>query len=272
MTCWSAARGAASRVERWIERLLEFGDQLIAPVRRAERAGTRVASRDRRRLAAASTLAGLGLGWLLAGPIAGALAAVVAASIVPRVVGLRARRDREAIDRAAAEIARALAGALAAGRSVRASFGVAAAELGGPARRELAAVAAELELGVATESALDSLRRRARSRRIDLVVAAVALQRRAGGDLATLLRSIAATIEESDRLRDEARAASAQARFTSTIVLVMPVAAIALGELAAPGSASRVVGSAIGLWLVGIAVAMQVAGAVMVRRISRVEL
>jgi tight adherence protein B len=133
-------------------------------------------------------------------------------------------------------------------------------------------VAAELELGVPTDQALESLRERSRSQRIDLIVAAIVLQRRAGGNLAKLLRSIGATIEESDRLRDEARAASAQARFTSTIVLAMPVAALVLAELAAPGMVARVAGSSIGIWMVGVALGLQLAGALLVRRISRVEL
>ena len=269
---WAATQGARGRIWGWIERSLAFADGLIAPLRRAERSGTRASSRDRVRLVAAATAVGLVVGWGLAGPIVAIVSAAVCGSLVPRAVGSRARRYRQAVDQAAAAVARALAGALAAGRSVRASVGVASGELRGPAADELAAVAAALELGVPTDQALDSLRDRCRSRRIDLIVAAITLQRRAGGDLATLLRSIAGTIEESDRLRDEARAASAQARFTSTIVLAMPVAAALLGELAAPGTVSRIGGSPVALWMVGVALAMQVAGGLIVRRMARVEL
>lgn len=269
---WSFARGAAGRLWALMERALVLVDELVAPVRRADRAGARASSRDRTRLAISATLGGLTLGWALAGMVAGLIAAVASGSIVPRAIGWRARRYRRAIDEAAAATARALAGALAAGRSIRDSFGVAAREIEGPASRELASVAAELELGVPTDQALESLRERSRSQRIDLIVAAIVLQRRAGGNLAKLLRSIGATIEESDRLRDEARAASAQARFTSTIVLAMPVAALVLAELAAPGMVARVAGSSIGIWMVGVALGLQLAGALLVRRISRVEL
>ena len=50
-----------------------------------------------------------------------------------------------------------------------------------------------------------------RSRRIDLIVAGVSVQRRAGVNLVELLRRIVTAIEDQDRVEEEARAASAQA-------------------------------------------------------------
>ena len=91
-------------------------------------------------------------------------------------------------------------------------------------------------------------RARAR-RRVDLIVAAVRIQRRSGGGLATQLRGIATTFTDQDRLDAEARAATAQARFTSMVVLLLPVAGMLLAELASPGIVSRMISSAAGLWL-----------------------
>jgi len=264
------ARPLFSRVGDLIEGVALVGERVLAPLRRADRAGTAASGREQIRLTACAGATGLALGWVGFGFLSGLLGSVALGWIASRAVAFRARRYRREVDAGAAAAGRALAGALAAGRSVRAAFGVAAQELEGPVAHELSAVAAEMELGVPTELSLESLRGRVQSNRMDLIVAAVLLQRRSGGNLASLLRSIAATIEESDRLRDEARAASAQARFTSTIVLAMPVGVVALSELASPGLGARVMSSGFGVWLVGIAVGLQVGGALLVRRISRV--
>ena len=62
-----------------------------------------------------------------------------------------------------------------------------------------------------------------RSARLDALVAACLLQRRAGGDLARLLRESARAMEDQSRLEDEVKAATAQARFTGLIVVLLPL-------------------------------------------------
>jgi tight adherence protein B len=137
---------------------------------------------------------------------------------------------------------------------------------------ELRRLAADLSVGARTEVALEDLRVRAASRRVDLIVAALRLQRRSGGNLAALLRDIAGTIEEQSRLEDEARAASAQARFTSTIVMTMPLFLFGLGELADPGMLGRITDSPLGIWLLGFALLFWLAGAMLVRRLGRIAI
>ena len=67
------------------------------------------------------------------------------------------------------------------------------------------------------------------------MVAGILLQRDAGGDLPALLRDLAAALEAAARQDRDAIAATAQARFTARIVLVLPVGAALLAELAQPG-------------------------------------
>ena len=61
----------------------------------------------------------------------------------------------------------------------------------GAAGHELRRACAELAVGAPTDDALEAMRARVRSPRLDTVVAACLLQRRAGGDLARLLRESA---------------------------------------------------------------------------------
>jgi tight adherence protein B len=97
----------------------------------------------------------------------------------------------------------------------------------------------------------------------------VRIQRRSGGSLAALLRRIATTLEEHDRLDAEARAATAQARFTALVVLLLPLAGLMLAELSAPGILGQVVGSPVGAWLLGAATILQLSGMVLIRRLAR---
>jgi tight adherence protein B len=106
---------------------------------------------------------------------------------------------------------------------------------------------------------------------MDTLVAACVLQRRAGGDLAGLLRESARGMEDQARLEDEVRSATAQARFTAMLVVLMPVGGGLLAELASPGWFLGLWSSSLTAWLVGIALVLQVAAAVLTRRLGRVR-
>ena len=100
-------------------------------------------------------------------------------------------------------------------------------------------VRAELALGAPTRDALEALRRRVDSPRVDSFAAALLSQQLAGGDLATLLRRFAAAAADRDRTEADARSATAQARFTGLLVVAMPVGAALLAELLEPGLRRR---------------------------------
>jgi tight adherence protein B len=261
--------GAAAGVRA--PRLWAAAAGLLGTVVRAGSEGRTPGAVERRRLLAAG-----GGAALLAGTAGGGLAVGLAAGTAgPWVVArlLRSRRLAYArrVDRGAAPIALTLADALTGGHSLRGALAAAPAALDGPPARELGRVAAELELGARTEDALDAMRERVRSPAIDVLVAAALVQRRAGGDLAGLLRESARAFEDQTRLDGEVRAATAQARFTGIVVVVLPVGAAVLAELASPGYLRVLAGSLLTLWLAGLALVMQVVAVLAIRRFGRVR-
>ena len=143
--------------------------------------------------------------------------------------------------------------------------------LPGAAGTQLARCASQLALGERTEDVLVALARRTGLPSYDTLVAAVLLQRDAGGDLAGLLRSVARSLEESARVAADARSATAQARFTAGVVTGLPVAAAALAELAQPGYLLSLVRSPIPGALAGVAAVLQIAALLLVRRLARVR-
>jgi tight adherence protein B len=109
-----------------------------------------------------------------------------------------------------------------------------------------------------------------RSDRVDAFAAAVLSQRLAGGDLAALLRRFAAGAADRDRAAEEARTATAQARFTGLLVVAMPTGAALFAELLSPGFVSRLLGEPISAVFLILAAALQLAGFVAIRHLARV--
>jgi tight adherence protein B len=273
MAAGAAAAGVAgvweaiAAVER--TRVAAVAGRVLEPLARAGSEGRSPTVPERRRLWAVAAGALLAAGWLVGGPALGVLAALGGPAVVLAAVRARRRRWREELARAAPGCARVMADALGAGRSIRTAIGDAAAAADGAAGHELRAAALALELGEPTEAVLIRLRDRARSPAWDVVVAAVLLQRDAGGDLAALLRELAASGEAADRAERDARAVTAQARFTAWLVFALPLAGAGLAELAAPGFAASLVGNPVSAFLAGTAVVLQVAALGAISQLAR---
>lgn len=242
----------------------------LDPLRRAGREGYAPSVLERRRLALLGTLAAIVAGWFLAGPAAALPLAVAGPAIAAAAVNGRRRRYCRAVERALPDVALAVADSLGAGRSLRASLPAAAGSLDGPPAVEMARLGAELELGSPTATAVAAWRRRMRSPRVDAFAAALLSQRLAGGDLAGLLRRFAEGAAERDRVAEDARAATAQARFTGLLVVAMPTGGALFAELLQPGFIARVLTAPASAALLGMAAVLQVAGFAAVRRFARV--
>lgn len=274
LATWSLAElavAAAATVGTRIPASVRAGAALVESVARAGREGREPVGPERGRLMAAAAALALLAGTLLAGPVAGAGAATFAPWGIARLLRARAGRYRRAVDGGGAVVAVALADALSAGHSLRGAIGEAARSVGGPAGVELRRTAAELSAGAHTDAALHGLRSRSGSAALATIVAACLVQRGAGGDLARLLREQAQSIADGERLAGEVRAATAQARYTGVVVVLLPAGGAVLAELASPGFFAGLAGSLLTAWLVGLALGMQLAAAFLIRRLGRVR-
>jgi tight adherence protein B len=242
--------------------------RVLEAVALAGRHGREPTAPERRRLAVVAAGALLAAGWIAGGAALALLAATAGPAVA--VAALRARRRRwiDELRRGAPEAARALADALAAGHSVRGAVGAAAAGLEGAAGRELRAAARALALGEPTEAALERLRLRAASGAWDSIVAGILLQRDAGGDLAALLRDLGAALEGAARAEREARTATAQARFTARLVLLLPLGAAGLTELASPGFLAGLLAQPVSAALAATAACLQLVALLAIRHLA----
>lgn len=263
------ARAALARAAGPGPRLLRAASALLDSVARQGREGRDPGAAERRRLLMAGAVVALCAGTAVAGPWAGLLLGAAGPWAVGRALRARRERYRRAVDAGCAQVSVAVADALGGGHSLRAAIAEAAPGVGGAAGHELRRAAAELATGARTDEALGSLRARAGSERVDVFVAGCLLQRRAGGDLARLLRDCAAAMEEQGRLEGELRAATAQARFTGAVVVLLPAGGALLAELASPGWLVGLASTFLTAWLVGLALGLQVLAAVLIHRLGR---
>jgi tight adherence protein B len=226
---------------------------------------------ERRRLLLAGSVLAFATGLAMIGPLGGVALGAGGPWLVARLLRARRERFRRAVDAGVPALALAVADALAGGHSLRGALAEATRSVGGAAGHELRRACAELDVGAPTDETLAAMRARARSPRLDTVVAACLLQRRAGGNLARLLRESARSMEEQSRLEGELRAATAQARFTGLLVVGLPLGGALLAELASPGWIGGLWNSLLTAWLVGIALFLQVLAALLIRRLGQVR-
>lgn len=255
--------GASTLFSDWLRSSVE-------PLRRARGEGYLPTSAERIRLAALGGMTAILGGWYLGG----LNVALPMAAAGPLVAGWAIRRGREryrrAVERSLPDVARAIADGLSAGRSPRGALAAASVSLEGPAAVEFERVRYSLELGRSTVEAVEAMADRFRSQRVDAFTTAVISQRTAGGDLAALLRRFADGAAERDQVAEDARSATAQARFTGYLVAAMPIGAAVFTELIAPGFVGSLFSSPPALAMVGLSAALQGGGFVLISKLARV--
>ncbi|MGI8633371.1 MAG: type II secretion system F family protein [Solirubrobacterales bacterium] len=243
-------------------------ERIAEPLIRAGREGYRPSAAEHRRLglAAAGALfvgalvvSGRGVAPLLA--LAGPLAA-------GWVIERRRAAYRRRVELRLPEVARSCADALAAGRPLRSALGEAARSVPGPAGVELARIDADLQLGAPIAAAIAPLARLG-SPPAESLLAILHARHLSGPGLVGLLRRYAEAMAIEQRTVDDARSATAQARFTGMVVVAMPVAALVVAELAQPGFTASLLGNpAAGSALLA-AAALQLVGFLVIRQLAR---
>ena len=92
-----------------------------------------------------------------------------------------------------------------------------------PISEEFERVVREMSLGVALQPALNNLVRRVTSEDLELMVTAINIQSQVGGNLATVLDSIAFTIRERIRIIGEIQTLTAMQRYSGYVITLLPV-------------------------------------------------
>jgi tight adherence protein B len=221
--------------------------------------------------AAVAALAALGAaGAVLGGPALLLLAIVAGAT--GGGLALFGRRGRSAmvLEQALPGALEAMARALRSGASLHTAVSEAAAGTEGRLGVELDRVDAATRRGVPLLVALDALAVRAPSAGVRLAVAALALGVETGGAQARAIDGVAMTLRDRFAAAAEARALAAQTRASVWVISLAPVVFCVFAVVTDPRTASFFFRSTPGLTFLACGLALDVAGTVWMRRLSRV--
>jgi tight adherence protein B len=110
------------------------------------------------------------------------------------------------------------------GFSLVQSLASVASDVQEPTRTELRRVFQEVQLGLSVTQALDNLVQRMESADLDLVVTAIKIHARVGGNLGQILENISTTMRERAKLRREVRVITSMQRISSYVIGALPFA------------------------------------------------
>jgi tight adherence protein B len=134
----------------------------------------------------------------------------------------RRRRNRDFNDQLA-ETLSLTAASMRGGFSLVQSLANVSKDSQEPTKSELRRVGQEIQLGLSLTQSLDNLVLRMESEDLDLVVTAIKIHARVGGNLTTILDNISTTVRERAKLRREVRVITSMQRISSYIIGFLPV-------------------------------------------------
>ncbi|MCF6094185.1 type II secretion system F family protein [Microaerobacter geothermalis] len=217
-------------------------------------------------------MTGFFLGWLLTQNLMRSFPfSFIFASFPILYVRLRKQKRKERLEGQLVEMIQMVSNSLKAGYSLIQSLEVLSQEMAPPLSDEVTRLIQEMKLGLPVEEALIQFSSRIGSKDLDMIITAMLIQRQVGGNLARILDSIAETIRERTRIQGEIKTLTAQGRMSGFIFMLLPPGIGVILYLVNPEYISILIKNPMGLFMLGIAFASQLVGAVLIRRIVKIE-
>jgi tight adherence protein B len=164
-----------------------------------------------------------------------------------------------------------LSNSLRSGYSLLQSMETVSRELPPPMSTEFTRVVREIGLGLTIEEALAHMLQRIQSDDLDLVITAINIQHEVGGNLAEILDTIAYTIRERVRIKGQIRAMTAQQRFSGYVVSLLPFILGVAMFVINPNYIGRMFNDPCGIMMLITGGIMIVAGYMVIRQITNIE-
>lgn len=165
-----------------------------------------------------------------------------------------------------------MANALRAGFSFNQSMALIGREMSSPISDEFTKTVMEMQLGGATEVAMENMGRRVQSKDFDLVVTAVLIQRQVGGNLSQILDTVASTIMERVRMKREVTALTAQGRLSGYVLVCLPVFFVIAIYMISPEFILPLFTQTLGNIMLGVGVFLDLVGLMVIRKLVDIEL
>jgi len=212
------------------------------------------------------------LGRLLFGsPLLAAVAGILGFFVPRFYVGMRKRKRLNTFNDQLGDTITLLANSLRSGYSIVQSMETVANQLPDPMATEFHRVTQEIGLGLHYEQALNNMLRRVPSDDLDLMITAINIQGKVGGNLAEILDTIGHTIRERIRIKGEIRALTAQQMISGYVLTFLPVALGLILYMINKSYMSLLFSDPCGWIMVGVSALMIAGGFLIIRKIVNIE-
>lgn len=164
-----------------------------------------------------------------------------------------------------------MARALKSGHSLASGLNVVASEMPAPISTEFRTVYDEQNLGIPIEQALRNMLVRVPNLDLQFFVTAVAIQRQAGGDLAEILNKISYLVRERFKILGMVKALTGEGRISGIVLMALPICLFFVVYYLNPEYVMLLFNREIGRQMIGVAIFLQILGAVVIRKIVNIK-
>lgn len=182
--------------------------------------------------------------WVLSkNAVLGLVGGVAGAIILPILyLNFKAGGRAKALGQQLPQALEVIVRSLEAGHPVPTAVALVGRELPDPIGSEFGMAADEIAYGATLEQAVGRIADRCKQMDIDLFAATIRLQERAGGNLTGLLKMLAHTVRERQKMRLKIKAASSEGRASAIILTSAPICVFILLQAASPHFYGDVIG------------------------------
>ncbi|GIX04560.1 MAG: secretion protein [Planctomycetaceae bacterium] len=164
-----------------------------------------------------------------------------------------------------------IARALRSGHSLNSGLHVVAEEMPAPLAYEFSLAYEQQNLGVPIEQALKGMLRRIPNTDLKFFVTAVAIQRQTGGDLAEILDKIGYVVRERFKIMGTVQALTGEGRLSGVVLMALPIAIFIAVYYLNPNYVMLLFTTELGKKMVAAGIALQVMGAVAIKKIVDIK-
>lgn len=219
----------------------------------------------------AGALIALKLRVLFSAPLSAVALAFLFGSLPYLYVGRKRRQRLRAFERQFPEALDFLARAMRAGHAFTVSLEMLAQESPEPLQGEFRKVYNEQNLGESLNVVLTHLGERVPLIDVRFFIAAVLMQREAGGNLGEILTKLSQVIRERFRIKGQLRAITAHGRITATVLTCMPLLVVAAMMALSPEYLTQLAREPEGRIMILFAILGQMAGYLIMKKIVNIK-
>ena len=231
------------------------------------------------RLATAFLLGGVALTVMLFLQVS-LILALILGTLIPALLGFyavllhfrrKAKKRAREFEQKLLDLVMGLANGLRAGMALPQALEVISRDIGGPMQEEMGIALSEYRLGIELAEALDHVYQRIPAEDLKLLITSLRLSQQTGGSMADVLDHMTETIRQRTVFQEKLATLTAQGRFESIAISLMPLAAFLILYLLDPALMSPLVTTGTGWCALGIAATFETVGFLIISKIMSIE-